>query len=361
MRTKKIFYPIILLGLTLSCNSKYKELASGLYADIQTNKGDIILFLEMEKTPITVANFVALAEGEHPVVAEEFKNKPYYDGIIFHRVIDNFMIQGGDPTGTGTGGAGFQFDDEIHKELRHNKAGILSMANSGPKTNGSQFFITHKETPWLDGKHTVFGNVIKGQEVVDSIKTNDTIIKVAIVRKGKKAENFDAPTVFKTYWDKKALLNNELKIKKEKAAKISFEKFEQQKEKAQETKTGLKYLITKEENGTSVKKTNKALVHYAVYFENGELLETSDLEIAKELDLINKEKENASAYTPLTADVSEEGQLIAGFKEGVRLLTKGDKATLFLPYQLAYGENGSRGIPPMSNLIFEIEIIDVIE
>jgi len=361
MKTKEIFYPIILLSLTLSCDSKYKELTNGLYANIQTNKGDIILFLEMDKTPITVANFVSLAEGDHPIVAEEFKNKPYYNGIIFHRVISDFMIQGGDPTGTGTGGPGFQFKDEINAELKHDKAGILSMANSGPKTNGSQFFITHKETPWLDGKHTVFGKVVIGQEVVDSIAADDVIKKVTILRKGKNAKNFDAPTIFKTYWGEKDILENELKIKKEKAAKISFEKFNTQKEKATKTKTGLKYLITKKGNGTPVKNTDNALVHYAVYFENGMLLETSSLETAKELDLVDKARENANAYAPLTADVSEAGKLIAGFKEGVRLLKKGDKATLFLPYNLAYGENGSRGIPPKSNLIFEIEIVDVIE
>jgi len=170
-----------------SCD-QHPDLEPGMYADIMTNKGNIILLLEYEKTPLTVSNFVALAEGNHPSpnLKEEYKGKKYYDGIVFHRVLKDFMIQGGDPTASGQGGPGFKFGDEI-TDLQHSGPGILSMANSGPGTNGSQFFITHKATPWLDGKHTVFGNVIEGQDVVDSIIQNDTIKKLSIIRKGKKS------------------------------------------------------------------------------------------------------------------------------------------------------------------------------
>ena len=167
----------------------------GLFAEMQTNKGTILLYLEMDKTPLTVANFVALAEGEMSNKAKA-EGEPYYDGIKFHRVIADFMIQGGDPDGTGMGGPGYSFKDEFHPTLKHDKPGILSMANAGPGTNGSQFFITHKATPWLDGRHSVFGHVIEGQDVVDAIQQGDVIEHVKIIRKGKEARKFDAIAIF---------------------------------------------------------------------------------------------------------------------------------------------------------------------
>ena len=178
---KKFIIFITLIQTLNSCNMKdYSELNEGIYANMETSKGDILLELFYKKTPLTVSNFVALSEGNHPAAAEEYSGKAYYDGLKFHRVIENFMIQGGDPTGTGSGGPGFQFDDEFSDELKHTGPGILSMANAGPGTNGSQFFITHVETPWLDGKHSIFGKVNSGQDVVDNIAQDD-IIK--IVRK----------------------------------------------------------------------------------------------------------------------------------------------------------------------------------
>ena len=355
---KKSIYALISLFL-MSC--QYPELESGLYADIETNKGSIIVSLEFEKTPITVANFVSLSEGDNEMVSDQYKYKKFYDGIIFHRVIDNFMIQSGDPLGNGSGGPGYRFGDEFVDDLTHSGPGILSMANSGPSTNGSQFFITHNATPWLNGKHTVFGKVLNGQNVVDSIAQNDTIKKVTIIRKGSDARKFKAASIFKESFEK---LEREKAEEEEKTLLIKLDnqdKFEAQKAKALTTDSGLQYFITKKGTGPKVTTTNKARTHYAVYFEDGTLLQTSNLEIAKAQGQVIKEKEVSQAYRPIVADSSPEAQMIVGFKEGLGLLSGGDKATIFLPYSLAYGINGGQGIPPKSNLIFELEIVEVVE
>lgn len=175
--------------------------SDGIYAKIKTNKGLITIKLEYEKAPMTVANFVGLAEGKVKNTAKP-EGTPYFDGLKFHRVIPDFMIQGGDPTGTGMGGPGYAFADEIHPDLKHNRPGALSMANSGPATNGSQFFITHKETSWLDGKHAVFGYVTEGQDVVNAIAGNDVMESVTIERVGKAAKAWDAMKVLADNKDK---------------------------------------------------------------------------------------------------------------------------------------------------------------
>ena len=358
---KKNILPVLLFAtLIIGCTQKYPELNKGLYANIETNKGEIILQLELEKTPITVANFVSLAEGNNPKVAKEFSGKKYYDGIIFHRVIKDFMIQGGDPTATGSGGPGYQFVDEF-TDLTHSGPGILSMANSGPETNGSQFFITHKETPWLNGKHTVFGKVVQGQAVVDSIAQNDTIIKVSIIRKGSGALRFNASEIFSNYFEEKIIADREKTEKQSVIMKANQEKFNALKAKAETTPSGLQYIITEKGKGSRVTTTNKVTAHYAVYFSDGILLETSKLETAEALDRVDPNRKAAGAYQPIKADVSPDAAMIEGFKEGLRLLNVGDKATLFLPHQLAYGENGNQAIPPRSDLIFEVEIVALIE
>ena len=357
---KNALYILLLLALIFSCSDQNPSLDEGLYANLQTSKGEIILQLEIEKTPVTVANFVSLAEGRNEKVAEQFTGKKYYDGLIFHRVIDDFMIQGGDPTASGSGGPGYQFTDEF-TDLSHSGPGILSMANAGPGTNGSQFFITHKETPWLDGKHTVFGKVVKGQAVVDSIAQNDTIFKVNIIRKGSKAKKFDAPEIFSNYFEEKENLAKKAAERTATIIKETLKRFENHRVQATKTESGLRYFISEKGNGPNVTNTNLANVNYAVYFEDGVLLDTSVLNIAESYERVDPNRLAADAYKPITADVNKEAAMIEGFKEGVRLLKVGDKATLFLPYNLAYGDDGNRMIPARSNLIFEIEVVSLVE
>ncbi len=305
---------------------------NGMYAKFETSKGDIYTMLEYKKTPMTVANFVGLAEGKIKNTAKP-EGTPYYDGLRFHRVMANFMIQGGCPLGTGTGDPGYKFNDEIDTSLKHSGPGILSMANAGPGTNGSQFFITHVETPWLDGKHTVFGHVVEGQDVVNKIVQNDTINKVLIFRKGKEAESFDAPKVFEkeknSYADKMAA--------KEKEAKDKIDKMFVG---GKSTESGLRYIMHHEGSGKSPKATDTVKVHYTGKFLDGKIFDSS-----------------VQRGEPISFGL---GQVIRGWTEGLQLMKEGGKATFYIPYTLAYGEQGYPGaIPPKSDLIFEVELIKV--
>jgi peptidyl-prolyl cis-trans isomerase A (cyclophilin A) len=348
-----------LVALLFSCNSKHDSLPDGLYAEIETSKGNILLQLEFEKTPVTVANFVSLAEGKNQMVIEQYAGKPFYDGLKFHRVIPNFMIQGGDPDGNGSGGPGYKFKDEI-TDLKMDKAGILAMANAGPATNGSQFFITHNETNYLNGIHTVFGHVVTGQEVVDKIAQDDEIIKVTIIRKGPKAKKFDAPKVFKDYFDTQAAENKEaeaktLKLKSDKAAY-----FVSLKSTATKTESGLLYKIV--QSGTSSKPGAGAnvFVHYAGYFENGTLFDSSYENVSKDFGQYNAQKAAGGGYQPFPFQVGTKDGLIPGFIEGLEKMKIGEKAVVFIPSKLGYGEQGYGGgvIPPNTDLIFELEMLD---
>ncbi|WP_242132654.1 peptidylprolyl isomerase [Aestuariivivens marinum] len=371
------FSPVLLIILNLySCKAQYPELEDGLYAEIVTGKGVMIAKLEHEKTPVTVANFVSLAEGTNTMVDDEYKDKKFYNGLKFHRVIPDFMIQGGDPKGDGSGNPGYRFNDEFDISLKHDKKGTLAMANSGYGTNGSQFYITHKETPWLDAYddegnlkncenrriscHTVFGEVITGLEVVDSIKQNDVIEAVNIIRKGKVAKKFDAVSIFKNHFIEAKRIKEEKEAQAQAIVTATLEKFEKQRTQATTLPSGLQYLVTEKGDGKKLSETSKVLAHYAVYFENGKLLQTSKLETAEALNAVDEQQKITGRYEPITCDIGPDARMIPGFKEGLRQLNVGDKATLFIPYHLAYGEAGGNGIPPKSNIIFEVEILKLL-
>lgn len=371
MRIIKFLGLAFLISLT-SCKAQYPDLGDGIYAEFVTTKGVMVAKLNYKKTPITVANFVSLAEGTNTMVDSLYRDKKFYNGLIFHRVKNNFMIQGGDPLGTGRGNPGYKFNDEFHPDLKHDTLGILSMANSGTNSNGSQFFITETPKPHLNNVHSVFGELVLGLDILDTISNvkvgsrdkpiKDVIIEeLNIIRKGKDAKKFDAPNIFINHFEEVERLAKEKAAKAEAILKATKDKFNKQQEKAITLPSGLQYIITEKGDGEKLNETNKVLTHYAVYFENGKLLETSNLKTAEALDVVNEKRKLADKYQPLTANLSPNARMISGFKEGLQQLHVGDKATLFIPYHLAYGESGSRGIPPKSNIIFEVEILEIVK
>ncbi len=313
-----------------------KKQPDGLYAKFETSKGDIYCNLEFKKTPMTVGNFVGLAEGTVKNTAKA-EGVPYYDGLKFHRVIPNFMIQGGDPLGTGSGDPGYKFADEFDPTLKHTGPGTLSMANAGPGTNGSQFFITHVKTDWLDNKHTVFGNVVEGMDVVNKIVGNDTIKHLVILRKGKEAEAFDAAKTFET---EKANAGSkaEARVKAEKDAmdKTLNDTYGS----AKTTASGLRYIVEKEGTGKAPVATDQVTVHYTGYLLNGTKFDSS-----------------VDRGQPATFPLN---QVIPGWTEGLQLMKEGGKTKFIIPSELGYGANGAGGvIPPNAWLVFDVELIKV--
>ena len=310
--------------------------ADGMYAKFETNKGNIYCALEFKKTPMTVGNFVALAEGTMKNTAKA-EGIPYYDGLKFHRVIPNFMIQGGCPLGTGTGDPGYKFPDEFDATLKHTGPGILSMANAGPGTNGSQFFITHVKTDWLDGKHTVFGNVVEGIEVVNKIEGNDTLKHLLILRKGKEAIAFDAASIFETA---KAGLGAKQEAA-EKAEKAAMDKtLNETYGKAKTTQSGLRYITELEGSGASPLATDQVTVHYTGYLLNGTKFDSS-----------------VDRGQPATFPLN---QVIKGWTEGLQLMKVGGKTKFIIPSELGYGAQGASGkIPPNAWLVFDVELIKI--
>ncbi|MBF6611019.1 MAG: peptidylprolyl isomerase [Chryseobacterium sp.] len=337
----------------------YEGLQEGLYANLQTTKGNMIVKLEDQKSPVTVANFVGLAEGKIDNKSKA-KGVPFYDGTIFHRVIENFMIQGGDPQGTGMGDPGYKFEDEKN-DLKHDGKGVLSMANSGANTNGSQFFITQVPTPWLDGKHTIFGKVVNGIEVIDTIatvekgaqdkpKTDIVLEKVSIFGKGDAYKEYDAAKIF-TEGKAKIAENNKSflakaeaeKKKKEEEFKANQEKMVNDKKAGMEsTPSGLYYKITKTTGGKAPKSGDMVSVHYA-----GTLVDGTEFD--------NSFKRGNPIEFPVGM-----GRVIKGWDEGIMMLKEGETATFLIPASLGYGANGAGGvIPPNAWLVFDVELVKV--
>ena len=370
---KKVkLWALVLPLLLVACKSaKYPNLKDGLYADIQTNHGDMLAELYYKATPGTVANFVSLAEGTNTYVADSLKGKHYYDGTKSHRVIKNFMLQAGDRTATGMGDPGYKFADEFVDTLTFTKKGQLAMANSGPATNGSQFFITEKATKWLNFRHAIFGQVIQGEDVISKITDEQTsekdsrpknpviIKKVEIIRVGKDAQKWDAPKVFDAFMKEQNAKAQKLESQREKNLAVMAE----QEAKAVAQPSGIKILKLKEGNGVKPQIGADILVNYAGFLRaTGDLFDTNIAEIAKENDAYDAARaaDPQYGYIPYTWQYSPEVGLIAGFKEALLSMKVGDRVRVFIPSALAYGKEGFDNgvIPPDADLMFEIEIVD---
>jgi len=311
-------------------------LGDGLFARITTSKGDIVVRLEYQKTPMTVCNFVALAEGKMNAAA----GKPFYNGLTFHRVINDFMIQGGDPLGNGTGGPGYRFPDEIDSTLRHDGPGVLSMANAGPGTNGSQFFITHVATPWLDGKHTIFGRVVQGQDVVNAIQQGDRMEKITIIRNGAQANAFKADQATFDALVRSAASTAAAKARVQRDADVA--QIEKKFPGAIVTPSGLRYVVQKAGTGPKPAPGSTAVVNIKGQFLSGEYFANSDLS-------------GGAEELPVGAR-----RIIPGLDEALMDMSAGEKRTVIIPPELAYGERGvDNAIPPNSFLIFELELVRV--
>lgn len=398
-----IFSLALMLSAT-SCNDngRYSDLGDGIYAEIVTNNDTMVAKLFYDKVPLTVSNFIALAEGTHPMVNEKFKGKKFYNGLTFHRIMNNFMIQGGDPEGSGMGGPGYKFGSEFDITLKHDKPGILSMANSGGlNTNGSQFFITDAPTPWLDGYdangdlkdctqpkvgcHSVFGEIVVGLDAADTISNlpvgqgnkpnEDVIIKeINIIRVGYEARKFDAAKT----WETELPLLEEKRVKAEedakkeaedakKASEVIFNEaaaelvltLNDYKSKTTTSDTGLMtYVITKG-TGEKVKQGDNVMVWYEGYFADGKLFDSNRQDVEEKFGKLNPQKVERGMYSPMPMLVSPDAQIVAGFKEGVANLSVGEKIYIYLPSHLAYGEAGRGNIQPNTDLSFIIEMVEI--
>lgn len=355
---------LFLAGFLSSCgsqnsvtvNGEKMQLEDGVYAHFSTTQGDILVELNTELAPLTAANFAALAEGTHPLAKEEFKGKPFYDGLIFHRVIPNFMIQGGDPQGTGMGGPGYKFANETSDSLPHDK-GVISMANSGPNTNGSQFFITVASTPQLNGGYSVFGKVVAGQAVADSISevaTNksdrpeeDVVMEtVKIIRVGKEAKKYDPAAAFT------AAQEGILAAQKEKEAAMRA-KVKELTAEADSTASGLYYQVLEEGDGPKPEEGQQVLMNYAGYLLDGKIFDTNIESIAKEEGIYDARRQ----YQPFPIPASRNAQVIMGWREALVMMNVGDKWRLIISPELGYGERGAGNvIPPNAWLIFDVEM-----
>ncbi len=365
MKKRSLQILVLFTLIFTSCKDEFKNFEDGIYANIETNKGKIIVQLYPDEVPLTVANFITLAEGTNPKVTDSLKGKKFYDGLTFHRVIKDFMIQGGDPMGNGQGGPGYKFYDEFNPDLKHDSKGVLSMANSGFNTNGSQFFITYKETPWLDaydtnnqlkdcsnprvGCHSVFGNVVSDLNILDSIANSDIIENITIVRKGETAKTYDAVKVFEEEFSKSSEKELERLAELEKFEKARLEKFASDKKlfyekmnvkNAKKQESGLQILTLRRGKGKRFSSSVETTINYTMYLADGKLIQST--------------KEGAPFKFTL-----DKRPLIPGVKEAIMKMRVGGKARLFIPYYLGYGEAGGGPFPKKADLIFELELLKV--
>jgi len=326
--------PLFFLAASFASGaSRSGDLGDGLFARIETSRGSILVSLEFQKAPMTVCNFVGLAEG----TLDATGGKPFYDGLTFHRVVPNFMIQGGDPAGNGTGGPGYQFPDEFDDTLRHDGPGTLSMANAGPGTNGSQFFITHVATPWLDGKHTVFGHVVEGQGVVNAIRQGDRIFKIRIIRNGEEAKAFkaDQSTFNRLVSEASSLAAEEKELRRKENLAYIGTKWPN----AQTSPKGVRYLILQEGSGAKPTAGQKVGITYRAMFLSGSVFDTSD------------------SHGGIQRFQVGTGRLLPGWEETLMDMRLGERRLAIIPPELAYGERGAQGIIPADAfLVFEFQL-----
>ena len=364
MKNRVLQLLLVFTVIFAACDDDFKNLEDGLYANLETDNGSIIMKLYPEQVPLTVANFITLAKGTNEMVPDSLKGKKYYDGLGFHRVVPDFIVQGGDPSGTGSGPLpGYRFRNEINTSLKHDSKGISSMANGGGNaTNGSQFFITHRAIPHLNGFtntgdfkdcsipgtscHSVFGKVVQGLEVLDSIGQYDLIKKITIIRKGDKAKEFDAVEVFNTEMAKGPELEKARKEKIQAAEKVRYENFLKNKDifykkmgvdKATKLASGVQVITYKKGKGKKFNPAVKSSMHYSVYLGDGKLIQS------------NVDKD------PFQFTLSER-PMIAGVTEALKRMNIGGKVRLFIPYYLAYGETGGGPFPPKADIIFDLEL-----
>lgn len=367
---KQIFLFLLPLLALTACNDGHADLPDGLYADLETSKGTITIALDFQKVPNTVANFVSLAEGKNQFVSTEYRGEPFFDNMKWHRVEPGFVIQSGDPVGNGAGDAGYQFGNEIVEGLTYDKPGMVGMANSGPHTNSSQFFITMSETHHLDGLHTIFGHVVgSGMDVVNKIERDDDLISVKIIRKGSAAKKFDASKVFADFFQheeenlQKQAAQEEAERKAHEAQFASVRDGQTalmaaEKKTAKKLKSGVRIAVTKKANGAKPENGALLQLYYSGFLENGQLVDTNVMEAAQKFGTYNKMQAQYGKYRPITFEAGKRDGLIPGLIDGIEQLSYGDKALVFIPSALGYGPQGAGGvIPPNADLVFEIELI----
>lgn len=324
---------ILLLVLAFSACQRQPDLSNGVYAYIQTNRGRITVRLEYDKVPLTVANFVGLAEGSLDVTG----GKPFYDGLKFHRVIPDFVIQGGDPLGDGTGGPGYEFPDEFDSSLRHNAAGVVAMANYGPHTNGSQFYITHKATPWLDDKYSVFGKVVYGMDVVGKIQANDVIRNIKIVRIGDKANGFRVDQARWTALLEEAWASTRQLRQDDRA--IMLAAILGRWPELEASSLGMYRYVVKEGSGQQARRGNLARINYKAMLSDGLIFESTE------------------AHNTLLEMELGVGQVTLGLDRAVEGMKIGERRIVAVPPELAYGNIGSDGVvPPGAYIVYDISL-----